>query len=306
MLTVFSIPKPFVGHIGVIQRNALGSWVRQGDDVQVILLGDEAGIPEAAQEFGVEHVPEVERTKYGTPLVSSAFAAAARAARHRLLCYVNGDIMFTDELIRAAASVRRRRFLMVGRRWNVDIEEPWDFSDPQWREKLLKFTGEHGMLYQPDAIDYFVFPRDSKLIDLPPFAIGRPRWDNYFLFRCRQLGYPLIDATSVITAVHQNHDYAHVPEGTGPPHLSYSPEAEANIKLLGDEGRRFDMMDATHKLTHSGLVKAAGPEYSQRYRSRYIVLHPRQKMLVKAIVSIKAALRRIGVLSRADSLGDAS
>ena len=306
MLTVFSIPKPFVGHIGVIQRNALGSWIRQGEDVQVILIGDEAGIPEAAREFGVEHVPEVERTKYGTPLVNSAFAAAARAARHRLLCYVNGDIMFTDELIRAAASVRRRRFLMVGRRWNVDIEEPWDFSDPQWRGKLLKFTGEHGMLYQPDAIDYFVFPRDSKLIDLPPFAIGRPRWDNYFLFRCRQLGYPLIDATGVITAVHQNHDYAHVPEGTGPPHLSYSPEADANIKLLGDEARKFDMRDATHKLTHSGLVKATGPEYSRRYRSTYLVLHPRRKMLVKAIVSIKAALRRIGVLSRADSLGDAS
>ena len=54
-----------------------------------------------------------------------------------------------------------------------------------------------------------------------------------------------IAATSAITAVHQNHDYAHVPEGAGSPHLSYSPEAESNIKLLGDEAPRFDMRDAT-------------------------------------------------------------
>ena len=27
MLTIFTIPKPFVGHIGVIQRNAIISWL---------------------------------------------------------------------------------------------------------------------------------------------------------------------------------------------------------------------------------------------------------------------------------------
>jgi hypothetical protein len=51
--------------------------MRLGKDVQVILLGDEAGIAEAAREFSDEHVPDIERTKYGTPLVNSAFAAAA-------------------------------------------------------------------------------------------------------------------------------------------------------------------------------------------------------------------------------------
>jgi hypothetical protein len=215
VLTVFSIPKPFLGHIGVIQRNALASWMRLGEGVQVILLGNDAGVAEAAREAGAEHVPDIERTEYGTPLVNSAFSAAARMARNPLLCYVNGDIMVTDELTRAAASIRKRKFLMVGRRWNVDITERWDFSDPQWGKKLVTFTRDHGILFGDDAIDYFVFPRNSKLTILPRFAIGRPNWDQYFLFRCRQLGYPLIDATTVVTAVHQNHDYAHVPKGTG-------------------------------------------------------------------------------------------
>jgi hypothetical protein len=312
MLTVFSIPKPFAGHIGVIQRNALGSWIRLGEGVQVILLGNDAGVAEAAREAGAEHVPDIDRTEYGTPLVNSAFSMAARMARNPLLCYVNGDIMFTDELTRAAASIRKRNFLMVGRRWNVDITEPWDFSDPQWRKKLVTFARDREMLYRDDAIDYFidyfVFSRDSKLTNLPPFAIGRPRWDNYFLFRCRQLGYPLIDATAVVTAVHQNHDYAHVPLGdgqaphvpklTGVGHLSYGPEAAANIKLLGDESRTFTLMDATHKLTESGLKKTTDLEYSRRRRSVYLVLHPRQKVFVNAVVAVKAILRRIGLLRR--------
>src|SRR5262249_32763043 len=206
MLTVFSIPKPFLGHIGVIQRNALGSWMRLGEGVQVILLGNDEGVAKAAREAGAEHVPDIERNEYGTPLVNSAFSTTARMARNPLLCYVNGDIMLTDELIRAVASIGKRNFLMVGRRWNVDIGEPWNFSDPQWRKTLVAFTRDRGVLFHDYAIDYFVFPRDSKLTIQLPFAVGRLRWDNYFLFRCRQLGYPLIDATTVVTAVHQNHD----------------------------------------------------------------------------------------------------
>jgi hypothetical protein len=163
VLTVFSIPKSFLGHIGVIQRNALGSWMRLGEGVQVILNGNDDGVAEAAREAGAEHVPDIERNEYGTPLVNSAFSTAARMARNPLLCYVNGDIMFTDELIRATASIGKQNFLMAGRRWNVDISEPWDFSDPQWRKKLLAFTRDRGVLYPYECIDYFVFPRDSKL-----------------------------------------------------------------------------------------------------------------------------------------------
>jgi hypothetical protein len=292
-ITVFSIPKSFVGHIGIIQRNALASWTRLGEGVQVILFGNDAGVAEVAREAGVEHVPDIERTEYGTPLVNSAFSLAARMARNPLLCYANADIMFTDDLLRAAASVRRRKFLMVGHRWNVDIIEPWDFSDPRWRKKLVALAHYHGSLSRDDWIDYFVFPRDCKLTVLPPFVVGRPRWDNYLLFRCRQLGYPLIDATDVVTAVHQNHGYGHVPKGTGD--LWYGPEADANIKLLGDESRIFRLIDATHKLTEAGLKKTTDLHYSQRRRSVYLVLHPRQKLLVKSILAVKAILRRIGL-----------
>ena len=53
MLTVFSTPKPFVGHVGVIQRNAISSWMRLHPDVEVILVGDDAGTAEVCAEFGI-------------------------------------------------------------------------------------------------------------------------------------------------------------------------------------------------------------------------------------------------------------
>ncbi|MGQ9834042.1 MAG: glycosyl transferase family 2, partial [Candidatus Villigracilaceae bacterium] len=71
LLTLFSAPKPFTDpHIAVIQRNAIQSWLRL-PDVEVILLGDEAGLAQVAAEFGVKHLPEVACNPSGTPLISS-------------------------------------------------------------------------------------------------------------------------------------------------------------------------------------------------------------------------------------------
>jgi hypothetical protein len=46
MITLFSTPKPFVGHVGVIQRNAILSWQRLHPDVEIILVGEDAGTAE--------------------------------------------------------------------------------------------------------------------------------------------------------------------------------------------------------------------------------------------------------------------
>ena len=48
MLTIFSIPKPFIGHVGVIQMNALRSWTFLDPKCEIVIFGDEPGIAEAA------------------------------------------------------------------------------------------------------------------------------------------------------------------------------------------------------------------------------------------------------------------
>jgi len=42
MLTLFTVPKAFVGHIGLIQRNAIRSWQACVPDAQIMLFGCDA------------------------------------------------------------------------------------------------------------------------------------------------------------------------------------------------------------------------------------------------------------------------
>jgi hypothetical protein len=57
-------PKPFVGHIDVIQRNAISSWLRLHPDVEVILV-DIRGQAEVSRSFDL-HITSVKRNRYGT------------------------------------------------------------------------------------------------------------------------------------------------------------------------------------------------------------------------------------------------
>ena len=68
MLTLFTIPKAFSGRIGLLQANAIGSWVRLNANCEVILFGDDPGVAEAAARFGVRHESQVTRTPQGTPV----------------------------------------------------------------------------------------------------------------------------------------------------------------------------------------------------------------------------------------------
>ncbi len=121
MLTIFSTPKPFRGHIDVIQRNALESWKRLDPDIEIILFGDDEGTQEVCAQMGIRHEPRVERAPEGTKYVSSIFGRAQEIARHNVLCYSNCDIVLMQDLRRALARTAswKPQFLMVGRRWGL-------------------------------------------------------------------------------------------------------------------------------------------------------------------------------------------
>ncbi len=81
MLTVFSTPKPFHGHSGIIQRNALKSWTLLHPDVEVILFGDEDGAAETCRDLGIRHEPQVRRNENGTKYLNYIFDRAREISR---------------------------------------------------------------------------------------------------------------------------------------------------------------------------------------------------------------------------------
>jgi hypothetical protein len=252
MITLFSAPKPFRGHIKVIQTNALQSWNQLSPRCEIILFGDEEGIPEAACWVGGRHIPQVARNEYGTPLLDDVFARARAVAKYDILCYVNADIILLSDLPKAVGYVqgRGKAFLMVGRRWNIDLTGDLNFCDPSWQEQLRKYVKESGKPTPPEWIDYFVFPRDLYK-DLLPLALGRAGFDNWLLWKARSLGALVADASHVVMAVHQNHDYSHHPQGKKG--VWEGPEAIRNRELMGGLRHCFTLADATHELTPSGL-----------------------------------------------------
>ena len=74
LLTLFTAPKPFTNpHIDIIQRNALRSWQSLGEAVEVVLIGDEEGMAEAAADLNLRQIKQVRTNQNKTPLLSSIF-----------------------------------------------------------------------------------------------------------------------------------------------------------------------------------------------------------------------------------------
>jgi hypothetical protein len=248
-LTIFTAPKPFTNpHVNIIQRNAVQAWRRLAD-VSVILVGDEAGIPETAKEFGVTNIPQVRRDAEGVPLVSSIMEIAHSHSDSPILCYANADMLLMSDLVEAARKVSslQKDFLLVGQRWNLDLKEPFDFGG-DWETRLRKEVSRNGVLFSPWGIDYFVFPR-HLYTNVPDFTIGRVAWDNWMVYHARSAFGMAVDVTPDVLAVHQNHDYSHLPG-----QKLYGTEiAKANLAKAGGRRCIYNTLDTNRELAHGRL-----------------------------------------------------
>jgi hypothetical protein len=284
-LTFFTTCKPFEHEFAVIQWNALRSWKEAYPTCEVIVFGDEAGVAECCRELGFKQIPEVQRSEYGTPLLNGLFEAAEDATPSDVLVYINADIMLTQGLTAAVETARRRfdRFLLIARRWNVDLTAAWDFTISEWESRLRQFAYSRGSLEPPyGGIDLFAYSRGIWKT-LPPFAVGRTRWDSALIYEARKFGIPIVDATDEVFSVHPKHDYSHVRPVL--PGVAKGPEADVNNKLLGGEEFIFTPLNATHRLNRSGIRpnRIFYPPYVMRRLATLPALHPSLRPFAPAV-----------------------
>jgi hypothetical protein len=264
VITFFTIPRQFDGEVGTRQRNAIGSWTRVAPDVQVLLLGSDAGVDDAARELGVEQVPELALNEHGTPLLDDAFRIAQERARHPLVAYVNTDIVLLDEFAAAGRelSLLERPFLMIGECWDAPLGQ-LDF-DGDWHAEVSAATSV-GHKRGAAALDYFLFTT-GLYSDVPPFAVGRLLFDNWLVWKARRQGVAVVDATRRVRPLHQRHGYAHI--GGTYRTAQASPEAAANWALIGSKSRIYTRFDASHLLTKRGLRRNVGATWRAKERAR--------------------------------------
>jgi hypothetical protein len=287
MLTIFTTPKAFRGHFGVIQRNAILSWTRMKPHPEIILFGNEDGSHEFAKEAGIRHITDVVRNEYGTPLVSGLFDQAQTLATNAFLCYVNADIVlpkdFSDTIQRVASW--SKNFLLIGRRFNVNLDQPEIYDSAENEERLISLVKSQNQPFCAGALDYFIFPR-GQYKDILPFAIGRGYWDNWLLWRTRSLGIPVVDASEVILAIHQNHDYSY---GTVPGEKSIydGEEIKRNLALAAGRGYTFD--DITHRVNLRGIR----PDFRNRFLKHSRSMRRRLGLSRENLDTLKSAVRSL-------------
>jgi hypothetical protein len=284
-LTLFTTAKPFTGHSAIIQRNALRSWSLLEPRPQILLVGDEEGYEEAASDVGAARVSDLERNEFGTPLVSEIFRSGQEHGKGRVLMFLNADIILPPLFAQAVAIVERRfpRFLLVGRRVDLDVDQPVIFDDG-WYERLSTRAVADGAARGDLCIDYFAFTRDL-FATIPPFAIGRTRYDNWLIWRAAEDGAVVVDASAFVKVIHQNHDYGHMGGLVG---AWEGVEAKRAEQLLGHWSHYHSISHATFILTPLGEVKPA-------HGLRYATARPR-RILSHLLRSTRPLRRRAKVL----------
>lgn len=296
-VTIFTAPKPFVdAHIATIQRNALRNW-QTLDDVEVLMMGDERGMGEVAAEYGIRHLPKVRCNAKGTPLVSDMFAQARTITDSPLLMCANADMLFLPDLLESArlASRQCQAFLVVGQRWDLDVTEALDFA-AGWERRLREIQRRYARLHIPAGSDYFIYPR-NLYTEMPDFIIGRSGWDNWMIYHARRQGWPVIDATQAVTAIHQSHDYSHLPGGL--PHYNQD-ESQENIRLAGGSTALYTILDADRQMRR-GKIRRPQVTFLRLLRQAEVVLSlPQDKKKGESLIDVGRAwtARRLRRLRR--------
>ena len=114
------------------------------------------------------------------------------------------------------------------------------------------------------ALDYFVFPK-GLFNPVPPFLIGRA-CSTTGLSGARERGRPVVDATQSIVAVHQSHDYSHVPGGLDEAYYRTEARSTSSLPAAGSTCTRSTMRltSCTRRGEHSRI----GARCSARARRR--------------------------------------
>lgn len=237
---VVETPKPVkAGLRAVIQNNSATTFRRPR--VTFVSLG-----PNSA---GVETSP------HGVPTLRSMFKTVlAEFPEADTYTYVNSDIAVDGSFVATADAVTRalekgelrKRFLVVGKRTNVDWNQHGAVTDASFDKEFKK-----GSLFGGDAEDYFMVSHKSFDWDkVPPFIVGHRGYDNWMVDNAsKDPAMDVVDATQTLRAMHMTDAEIGNREGLG----ASADGPDYNMNLM-KKGLRWGCIttDSTQYESHLG------------------------------------------------------
>jgi hypothetical protein len=272
MISIITTFKPFNGLARIHQVNALQSWTKFIENPEIIVVGQSDGFESIRNEykFKVKWIKNVRTTYTGAPYLDDMIKKGLDVAENQFICIINGDIILLPDFMQAFLIVtnKYKRFLMTSRRLDLFIDHILNFDVPE-TVSYIKENARKNYSYHDDKrllpIDLFVFNRDFLLgVNIPPFIYGRGVFVRWFIYNAHCKRVPVIDATPILTAVHQIHSYDHIKDtvvqetikatGDNWKGIMAGNEFKWNIQVAGS-ALYYSDGDFTHILTKNGLVR---------------------------------------------------
>ena len=219
-------------------------------------------------------------------MLDDIFRIARDESDSPLLAYVNADIILKPDFVEVSRKVleKERSFLLVGQRWDLDVRQDLDFSEG-WQAEFARDLKARGRRHPAGGSDYFIYPREI-FREIPAFAIGRSGWDNWMFYEARVKGWKLINCSRAINIIHQDHDYAHLPNGL--PHYR-QPESAENVKAAGGKRTIFTLHDCNYELDENAEIRRV-PVRTKEKLFREMEIFPLVSLKSKALGEAAFAL----------------
>jgi len=181
--------------------------------------------------------PAQHSLEFRLPYFSEVLKRARFLVRTRYLMFANVDNIIVGNVSGAVDSAMRasgaRHLFLSSRAIGVHVQRYYDWSISSERDEFYGL--ERDDFWWPGwACEAFLINRGNPLVDrMPPFLIGRVRWDNWVMqFAGMHEQTASVDTTDVIRVFHLNHGA----NGTYDKSSHDAPGTEYNIWLAVSSG----------------------------------------------------------------------
>jgi len=193
------------------------SYMRAHSEVEwLVFVSGECGVVERAYDFVrcFEIEPRMESPTHGLPFLNHLMRRARFVARRSTthLLYLNADVVVTGDLVAGVRNVTRqvaeRHVLISGYARAFRARRHYDWADAGHRREFAKAVDGAREYEEPGwGMESFIVDRDSLLLQrLPPFLVGRVRWDNWMMqFGAAHPAIAAVDASAALRPVHLEH-----------------------------------------------------------------------------------------------------
>ncbi|QQE10457.1 hypothetical protein JD969_13210 [Planctomycetota bacterium] len=199
-ITLFTLPRAYLGQDAIVQENAIRSWRRLGYTIH--LMGNEYGVFETAIESAQQYTPELAASKNGKVLLNAAFEVAAERAKTPYIAYLNPNIVLTQPIDVEVVGLPSD-FVGVGRHWDITVDFLVDFQNKKHLNNFRRHILKSGALHSASDLSYVIMPRDSVLKKLNDVEVHQAGWGNVVVDMAWKLGLPIVELTACFHAINQ-------------------------------------------------------------------------------------------------------